>query len=303
MKPDFVIIGAQKAGSSALMRHLADHPQLFLPRDETRYFRDPWFQFEDPSVLEDAVATTKPGVRRRGIKCPDLLALPTAPQRVRDELGPVPLIAVLREPVSRAISAYYWYMQWGWLPIAPPEEGLRLLLDGTYEREFPRSAEILDYGRYGTHLERWLQVFPREDLHMLLTDDLRTDPRSTAAELFGFLGVDRDVTIATAGKQVNEGVYSERRLRLLRHRHPHIMRSYAGHPGTYVQKPATARGWLVDRSIAALDRLVLARVLDNSKAPISAEVHTLLGEYYRTEIAKLAKILDRDLSAWSRPAR
>ncbi len=297
MRPDFAIIGAQKAGSTALMRYLGHHPEVHLPPDETRYFRDPWFRMQPPSVLDEAAETTKPGVRRRGIKCPDLLAPPEIPGRIVDALGLIDLVAVLRDPVARAVSAYFWCVQFGWLPIEDPETGLRRVLDGSYSDS--RATDILDFGRYGAHLSRWLGTFPREKLFVVLDDELRGDLHGATGALFEFLGVDPSAAVRPPGERVNAGVYAPTRLRMLQRRNKYIVREFAGYPGTYLQPPVGLRGRAVDRGIAVLDRVLLARVCDNTPPRIGPELRRDLFDYYRSDIAVLEQVLDRDLSTWA----
>lgn len=304
-RPDFVIIGAQKSGSTALMRLLGDHPQVYLPEQETQYFRDPWFAMQDPSVLADAVAAAGPGVVRRGIKCPDYLPSPSAPQRILDELGEVDLLAVLRDPVARAVSAYFWGVQWGWVPRLPPAVGLTRLLDGVVDPAFPRAGEVLEYGDYAEHLERWLSLWPREKLTVLVDEDLRPDRvAATMGRVFAVLGVDDDVPVVAPDRRVNTGVYAPLRLRVLGYRTPHILREFPGHPGKpYLQPARGVRGRVVNRSVSLLDRLVLARLVDNSRPEIPPAVLDRLAERYRPGVEKLERLLDRDLPTWHRPAR
>jgi Sulfotransferase domain len=296
--PDFVIIGAQKAGSTALMQQLRDHPQVFLPAGETRYFRDPWYLFQDPSVLSSEVATTKPGVLRRGIKCPDLLGLDECAPRVLDALGEVQLIAVLREPVARAVSAYYWYMQWGYLPVEPPDIGLRRILDGAYADAYPRAAEILEFGLYGKHLARWTDLFGAERLLVLVDEELRARPERELTAAFGFLGVSTDAPVPRRHASVNTGVYSVERLRFLQRRHRHILREIPGFTGRYLQRPRSPRGWAVDRSVAAIDRLVLARIYPNERPQLAPDVQAQLVDYYRDDVVVLQRLTGRDLTGW-----
>lgn len=298
MKPDFVIIGAQKAGSTALMRALAEHPQVHLPSGETRYFREPWFRMESASVLDVAMRTEKPGVRRRGIKSPDLLGDEPCAQRLHDVLGVVDLISILREPVDRAISAYFYYQQWGLLPLVPVETGLRSILSGEWS-EHTRAAEILEFGRYAEHLTRFLAVFPAERMCTLLDDDLRSDFGRAVAQVLGHLGVDTAVALKPPSRlRTNEGVYSQPRLRFLQRRQRYLLRAYPGYPGKYLQPPTGFSARLMNRGIAAIDRLVLARILDNSKPQISARLRADLYAYYRDDITGLAEILGRDLRSW-----
>lgn len=297
MKPDFVIIGGQRSGSTSLMRVLGDHPHVFMPQGESRYFRDPWFQMQSADVLDEDMRTAKPNVRRRGIKCPDLLGEPPSARRLMDVLGPVDLIAVLREPVDRAISAYHWGMQWGWIPVAHPEVGLRRVLAGDYGPDYPRAQQILEYGLYGKHLPSFLEVFPSEKLLVVLDEDLRSDFAAAATRLLTYLGLDTSIPLQPP-KLVNEGVYSERRLRLLQHRLRYILREYPGHPGKFLQPAVGARARVINRSISVVDRLLLARILDNSKPAISAALRGELYAYYRDDIDRLAALLGRDLRSW-----
>lgn len=298
-RPDFVIIGAQKSGSTALMRLVGDHPEVFLPEHETRFFRDPWYRFEDPSVLVDAVRTDDPRVRRRGIKCPDILADPQAPDRLREHLGEVPLLAVLRDPVARAVSAYFWGVQWGWVPRLPLAEGFDRLLDGTVDPAFPRAYETLDYGRYGEHLTRWTEQAGEQRLRVVLDRDLRDDLPGTVRGIFEFLGVDASFTPPAPGRRVNEGVYSPLRLKLLSHRTPYILREFPGFPGRrYLQPAVGLRGKVVNRGISVLDRVVLARVLDNTRPELPARTRERLAAYYRPDVEVLETLLGRSLAHW-----
>lgn len=298
LKPDFVIIGAQKAGSGALMAYLRRHPHLYLPQTETRYFRDPWFTFQDSTVLDEAVQTTERGVSRRGIKSVALLASAEAPERIMRTLGPVRLVAVLREPVERAISAYHFYMSWGWLPIAPAEDGLRRLLDGTYAADYPRSGEVLQYGLYSQHIERFLCLFPRKNLHLLLTDDLHADFASAAAKVLDFVGVDPNRQPASKPSRANVGVYSEARIRFRQRRVRYRMRRFHGYPGTYVDEPSGVWAWIADRSIVGIDRMLLAHIYGNTRPNISPTVRGELAEFYTSDLQRLPALLRRDLSRW-----
>lgn len=296
--PDFVIIGAQKAGSTALMQHLGEHPQVFLPSDETRYFRYPWYEFQDASVLRDAVRTDKPGVISRGIKCPDLLCVDEYADRVVQTLPDAKLIAVLREPVSRAISGYFWLMQWGYLPVADVEVGLPKILAGEYDADWPRAQEVLEFGAYGRHLEHWLKLVPREQLWLLIDQDLHREPAATLRHTFEFLGVRPEVSIAPHRRAVNSGIYSLERLRFLRRRHRFLLRPYPGYEGRYLQSPPNRLAWAADRALASVDRAVLSRRYSNERPTASARLASMLREYYREDISVVEQLLKRDLSDW-----
>ncbi len=302
--PDFVIIGAQKAGSTGLMRHLAAHPHLYLPDHETRYFRDPWFQFQSPSVLADDVEPAGPGVRRRGIKCPDYLALPEGPQRISAALGEVHLIAVLREPVDRAISSYFWAMQWGLVPLEAPEEGLRKILDGEWAKAHPRSTEVLEYGLYGKHLTRYLDVFRRERIAVLIDEELRSAPLQAMRTRVRVprCRCHRGAAVEPASRERRRVLADSAEVPLPYDTSTSCASTRAIREGTS-KRPSTLRSRIADRSIAAVDRLVLSRIIDNTKPTVSDALRARLADYYRTDVELTARVIDRDLSGWLRHER
>ena len=115
MLPHFVVIGAQKSASTFLQRCLADHPEMWLPRGETTFFEDPTYEASRLSDLERMFSRRRERVL--GMKRPSYLSRPEVPGRIRRDLPNVKLIAVLREPISRAVSAYFHMVGGGYLPL------------------------------------------------------------------------------------------------------------------------------------------------------------------------------------------
>lgn len=299
MTPDFVVIGAHKSGSTALARQLSAHPHVYLPRAETRYFRDPWFQLDDEAVLSRAVATTRAGVERRGIKCASYLADPECARRIKETLGSVQLIAILREPVDRAVSAYFWAMRFGFVPLAPVATGLSRLLDGYKHPEFPRASEyVLEYGLYGKHLRHYLTLFPKTKLQVILDEDLRTSREATLRRVFKFLGVTADLPLKRSTRPVNEGIYSPLRLKLQQRRHKYILRQLPGYPGRYMHEPRGLWPRIADRSLALTDKVIFATFCDNTKPTLDPALRKRLARYYRTDVLALQETIGCDLSSW-----
>ncbi len=133
---DFAIIGGQRAGSSHLAGLLADHPELYVVAGEVPYFEDPFYEASSRAELERAVAPA--GARWRGIHRPELLTRAECAGRLVDHNPQVRVVAVLRNPVDRAVSAHAWYAQFGLVPLEPVADGLRRLLDGWEDPAWPR---------------------------------------------------------------------------------------------------------------------------------------------------------------------
>lgn len=296
---DFVIIGAQRAGTSYLNACLRDHPGLYLCPDEVPYFEDPFFATTPPSALAPVFARARPG-QALGIQRPDYLAREECAARIRLHSPDARALAVLRDPVSRAISAYFWYTQFGLLPLEPIDVGFERLLSGTVDPAYPRAKDILDYGLYGRHLSHWFAQFGRDQVLVLLSQDLRRP--ETFRHVYGFLGVDPDLRSRPL-RPANAGVYDQRRLRVLRLRR-RLAWSWDG-VTTYHYRPRRLRRPLLfvpNAAIVTLDRVVLSRLFGNDLPRLSPDLEARLRAVYAADGALLESLLGRDFTGWRRVA-
>jgi hypothetical protein len=171
--PNFLYIGPDKAGSSWLHEVLLRHPQIFLSEAKDLYFFDryydrglDWYRAQFARATDDHEVV--------GEVCQDYLFHPEAAQRIKRDLGNVRLMVTLREPAARAYSSYLYMLKHGEEP-------------GTFREALTRRPELLDHGRYGAALSRYLELFPRSDLHVALFDDLRRDPQAFIDDVLAFL--------------------------------------------------------------------------------------------------------------------
>lgn len=197
-KPDFLIIGAQKAGTTWLYRNLRVHREVFLPTEtELQFFNKP--DCESPSRLDryfehfeaadesKRVGEKTPGYfwstdRTRSLTQPPPKHNPDIPGAVARVLGEnVDLIVSLRHPVDRAISAFGHHLKRG-----------RILPDARI-RDVADRFGILDIGHYAAHSRAWLGVFPRERFHVIVFEtDVVARPLRGYRGVCQFLGIDAD---------------------------------------------------------------------------------------------------------------
>ena len=196
--PDFLILGAQKAGTTALYAYLRWHPQVTGPSFKEVSFFDRhyargerWYRAHLP-------------IRRSGIvgeASPSYLFHPLAPERVARMLPRARLIALLRNPVDRAFSHYQHEVALGREELsfedalAAEDERMqgeleRMLVDPTYFSYAWWNYTYAARGRYAEQLERWLAAFPRDQLLVLFTEELAADTAGTYRRVLDFLGVD-----------------------------------------------------------------------------------------------------------------
>ncbi|WP_424938729.1 sulfotransferase family protein [Algiphilus sp.] len=291
LEPHFAIIGAQKTGSTYVHGLLQSHPEIYLPTEEVRFFEDPEYGEGHLETLRELFVGRSE--RLLGIKRPDYLARPEVPQRLRRHLPNIKLVAILRNPIERLVSAYYYYVKLGFLPPLHINEGLRRILDGD-DLGSIRTPELIDYGRYGQHLERYLAVFPRDQLLILMQEDVNRAPLEVGNRLAWFLGVAPFESLPTVRRD-NSGVYSITRLRWLRQRNRFL---YTYDESSKLTKKGGSLNFARAAAITAFDRYLLFRVMGNSKPILDCSLRSRLNDIYRPELAQIETLLDRRLTGW-----
>lgn len=294
---NFLIIGAQKGGSTLMARGVAQHPDVWMPAKEIPVFRDPLFNPHDLARLQEAMEVDGQG-RLCGIKCPDYLARPEVPPRLLASGVRPRLLLCLRDPVARAISAYFWHVRWGLLPIEEPSVGLTRVMDGVYADCDPRVEEIVDWSRYGAHLAHYLKYFDLAEILVLRNEDLRSCPERVFTDIFGFLGVDRKFRPEIERNSVNEGVYSRPRLRFLSLRNRYVHWWDDSHSYVDVRRPERLLPRAASNTVAGVDRYVLSHIFDNERPPIDRAVLDRLRALLRPDLELLESVVGQPFAEW-----
>jgi hypothetical protein len=200
--PDFLIVGAQKSGTSSLYRWLGEAASIEVPsKKELHYFDDNfhrgigWYRacFGGRAGPSDGAMT--------GEASPYYLFHPLVPRRVRETLPEVKLIAVLRDPVERAVSHYYHELGNGVesLPLEAALDREPERLDGEAERMVAEPGYVsfnhrhFSYqarGVYADQLRAWREEFPPEQMLVIKSERLFEDTRAEVARVLDFLGVE-----------------------------------------------------------------------------------------------------------------
>jgi len=213
--PDFLCIGTMKGGTSSLHEYLNQHPHMRLSATKEVHFFDynyekgvNWYRAHFPTHSARARLKRNTGAYLvTGESSPSYLAAPEVPARVHDLLPEVKLIIVLRHPVDRAYSHYYYrknagresesfetvvekdlqFLGEGWTPLIGDENGK----DGRTPRELRRMRlSYLSRGFYAEQLEMWMKVFPRERFLILNAKALSAEPSTTLRRTHEFLGAE-----------------------------------------------------------------------------------------------------------------
>jgi len=199
MLPNFIIIGAAKAGTTALYWYLAEHPAVFMsPVKETNYFAYALdaggrLVYGDPDVHRFPVKSLGEyerlfadagGAAAVGEASPIYLECPQAAGRIRERLPAARIICSLRQPVERAYSNYLMYLRRRGRRFDPARE---LTATAGWARPDSRWMQV---SRYAPQLERYFEEFPREQIHVLLIDDFKPSPLRAVQDVYRFVNVD-----------------------------------------------------------------------------------------------------------------
>lgn len=189
----FLVIGAQRCGTTYLHDLLAAHPQIAMARP-TR--PEPKVFLADEPVDADAYRArffAHAGPQDvLGEKSTSYLEVPGVPDRVATSLGSPKIVVQLRDPIARAVSNWSFSSDSG-IEQRPLTEALLADLDGTQDWDHATSSvspyAYVARGHYAADIARWRQRFGPASVHVQFLEELVAE-RDTIGALYGFLGVD-----------------------------------------------------------------------------------------------------------------
>ena len=208
--PDFLIIGAAKAGTTSLYNYLIQHPEVAAPyRKEVRFFDRRfskginWYRGHFPLNAEMHGSQKK---KITGESSPYYIYHPLVPERVHSSLPDVKLICLLRNPIDRAVSNYNHRIRLGiedqsiqdafeaeTTSIAGEEQ--KIIGQNGYNSYNHYHFSYLSRGYYADQLKRWYEHFAKSDLMVIQSEKFYTDPESTFRKVTDHLGISNDYDI------------------------------------------------------------------------------------------------------------
>ncbi len=293
MRPNFLIIGAPRSGTTTLYEGLAQHPEIFMsPRKEPWFSeltgeRGPWLGPRDGQPVAswdeyERLFAGAGGAKAVGEASTLYLAAPEAPERIRKYLPEARLICILRNPVDRAYSNFLEHVQEGRETVldfrrAVEAEASRL------QRHWAPSWAYTGLGFYGEQLTRYFAAFPREQMLVLLFEDLARDRTGVYQQIFRFLGVHPGIIpVLPARLNENSGIPKNRLIHVLL-THPNPVRRALRSVLTERQRKAV-RSWLLHHSL--------------QRPRLDPDLRRQLTERFRQDILRTSALIHRDLGPW-----
>jgi len=208
--PDFIIIGAQKSGTSSLFAYLSQHPQLLPSFKKEVHFFDGGLSPEIDNYEKGEAWYRAHFPLRKEVKghlktfeaSPLYIFNPLTPKRIFEFLPEVKLIAILRNPTERAISHYFHEKRKGRETLrihdALQEEEKRLASiakNQDYKNEAFKSYSYKGRGLYEHQIKRYFDYFPMNQILVFNSEKLFINPDNALRQVFEFVGVDIDFKV------------------------------------------------------------------------------------------------------------
>jgi hypothetical protein len=285
-QPTFIVIGAQKSATTSLYNWLRNHPQIFLSAQKELdffsqadlyangfdYYRNKWFSDTGAAIAIGEVS-------------PQYMLSAAAPARIVRHLPNVKLLAVLRNPIDRAVSHHSMLRKWGveqrsfTTTAKALAEGGRELIDHTHEN-------ILVAGLYGAILERYLGLFPRQALCVEFYEELVAQPQQRLQRILEFIGVDPNFVPDNLGD-----VYNRRGSR----------RRFPGFEDWMLRQQVLKRAIKALVPSVLLSRFLfwfdtefnVKRSAQKEDPEIDAPLRQILVEYFRPDVVRLEALIGR----------
>lgn len=282
---DFIIIGAQKSGTTSLYRYLEAHPKIYMPPDkEAPFFSESEQLAKGWDWYLNEYFKGAPGDTLWGKVTPQYMAVSQVPARIKAQIPSVKLIAILRNPIDRAFSHYRMVVRRGTEQrsfegaveqlLSPSTARAACELQGSPEDETPF---YLVWGEYGRILGNYLQYFPLDQLKVVFLDDLEQRPQEVIDTVVEFLGLPAAYTPPNLGKRYHRGG--------VRQRYPRLKSILMRTPfkWTWRQLPKRLRravGYWYD----------VYNVVPDEQAEVPAYVRESLVQFYRADVNRLEEL-------------
>lgn len=299
--PNFLIIGANKAGTTSLYRYLNQHPQVYMsPVKEPMFFtldgnlpdrNEPSHQItlkEAVSNIEDyrALFQNVSDQRAIGEASTSYLHCPWSAENIKRYIPDVKLIAILRDPIQRAYSNYLMYVRWG-LETLSFAQAVRKE-ENRIRNDYPMGWHYVRLGFYYEPLKHYFDLFDPAQIRVYLYEDWNIKPAEVIKDIFRFIDVN-DTFVPDMSVRHNVSVMPQDKL---------PPKNKALH--AFLTTPNPIKSLLRPLLPARVRQPIVAALKGQNlvKPSLSLEMRRRLIEMYREDILKLQDLIQRDLSPW-----
>lgn len=293
--PNFFIVGGPKCGTTSLYHYLSSHPDVFLTRKELHHFGSDlvW-----PRVSAEEYFATfagSEGFTRRGDASAGYLYSQRAAREIHDYCPSAWIIVMLRNPVD---VMYSFHGQTLW----DDEEDITDFEEALDAEEARKRGERIpprcthdwslfyrDLARFSQQLERYLTAFGRDRVHIIVFDDLESQPAEEYRRTLEFLGLGTEHEPEFKVYNRNKQLRSRRLDYFIKHRAMAMRRLVRlAFPDPH-------------RRRRVFERVLEFNVTSSKRTPLSSELRQRLQREFAVEVERLSNVVGRDLTYWTLP--
>lgn len=283
--PDFLIVGAPKCGTTSLFHYLGEHPQIYTPPEKEPHFysyvkeeRPHWgieeaenytslFQEANPEQLCVEASTW-------------YLYSDTAAEQIRRFAPDTKCIALLRQPVDRAYSAWSFQVQHGWETLS--FEQAIAAEERRIENGKGWDFHYLDTGLYSDQVRRFYNQLGRDQVRVCLFDDFQDDTDAVVQDVLSFLGLD------PTGASDTETIHNPTRL----------LRSQVLNHVLGASSLRQVARQILPESVRSVLREKIQQLNEKPRSPLDPSFRKTLTERIWPDIERLEHLIGADLSRW-----
>ena len=293
-RPDFFIVGAPKCGTTAMYKYLKQHPEIFMPeRKEIHFFgtdlKSKYFLREKDIYL--SLFSKAKDEKRIGECSVWYLYSKKAAEEIKEFYPSARIIIMLRNPVDMLYSQHSQFIYNGNEDIVDFEDALNAEDDRKRGLRIPKSVHFVESlfyretAKFSQQVKRYLNIYEKENIHIIIYDDLKRDTEEVYKKTLHFLDVNEgflpELKIINPNKRARTKI-----LRKLYSDQPLLTKSVGK-----ILIPSAFRTKLL-RALKKINTKYLPR------PPMDAELRKKLQAEFAPEVENLSKLLGRDLTHW-----
>ncbi len=296
-KPNFFIVGAPKCGTTAMYDYLKQHPDIFMSEvKEPNYFGKPYppprdLVYDETGYLKLFSSATDE--KRLGEATPGYLGSPVAAEKIYAFDPEAKIIIMLRSPVDLVYSGYFHRQSVGReLHYATFEEAL--FDQKNSETDVPINYSYWRRTLFCDPVQHYFEVFGRENVHIIIFDDLKNDVAQVYTDVLDFLEVDTefqaDFKIVNAAKEVKHKNLQK------------VLVRFGLTPQAIKYSRFSRLANFIPESVRASSLRFLRKRYMTEKKPeaMNPETRQYLQKLFLPEVQRLSLLLNRDLTYWCR---
>ncbi|HHT9109546.1 MAG TPA: sulfotransferase domain-containing protein [Candidatus Brocadiaceae bacterium] len=287
VKPiDLMIVGAHKAGTTSLLRYLGMHKEVCIhPQSEMTFFvRDEEYQLGYENIFGNYFKNCH-NASLIMAKNVGIMYSTEASKRLKEHNPDIHIVVVLRNPIDRAYSAYWYARRKGWERLKSFEQAINIESERLREDSFKwRHCAYLERGIYHKYISMLLEYFGKNHVHIFLLEDLKTNPGDICQKIYTLFNMDFTFHVNSHHNKAAIAK-SEKIAAFLVSKNP-------------LKK--LIRSMIPDKIAFSVKKKIMGL---NEKSfiptPINPETRVRLSKYFQTHNGILGNIIGRNLDHWN----